>query len=40
MWGRERGKVKESVGKLSQNTLFLNFFPKFITDGNVRSKNM
>ena len=41
MWGRERGKVEGSVGKLSQNAFlsFSNFPQIFITGGNFWSKN-
>ena len=33
MWGRNRVKVEESVGKLSQNALFSNFPQNFYTRG-------
>ena len=35
MWGRERGKVEGSAGKLSQIALFSNFPPKFYNWGEI-----
>ena len=40
MWGRERVKVEESVGKLAKNALFSNFSSNSYNQGKFLVENM